>query len=70
MKILAFSLSQFYDAAKTAKKGFTQADRALGIKQFYKQGHNNCHRCSQRLRTNEAKNWQKIKNSQPLLKIY
>ena len=31
MKIVAFSLSQCFDAAKTAKKVFTQADRALGI---------------------------------------
>ena len=26
----------FYDAAKAAKKSFPQADRAIGIKQFYK----------------------------------
>ena len=34
MKMLAFSLSQFYDAAKTAKEEFTQADRALGKNSF------------------------------------
>ena len=34
MKMLAFSLSQFYDTAKTAKKVFTQADRALEISSF------------------------------------
>ena len=38
MKMLAFMLLQFYDAAKTAKKFFSQASRALGMKQFYKQG--------------------------------
>ena len=36
IKILAFSLSIFYDAAKTAKKGLTQADRTSEIKQFHK----------------------------------
>ena len=34
MKILAFSLFLHYDAANTARKAFTQADRILGIKQF------------------------------------
>ena len=34
--MLASLLLQFYDAAKTAKKkAFTQADRALKVKQFY-----------------------------------
>ena len=38
------------------KKVVTQADRAFGIKQFYKFGRHNWHRCSQNLRTNEAQN--------------
>ena len=46
MKMLAFSFSQFYNLAKTAIKAFTQADRALEKKQFYKQGQRNWHRCS------------------------
>ena len=36
-----FLLLQFYDAAKTAKNMFSQADRRLGVKQFYKHGHHN-----------------------------
>ena len=36
LKILAFSLLQFYDAAKAAKKAFTQADSALGISMLSK----------------------------------
>ena len=32
IKLLSVTLSQFYDTAKPAKKAFTQADRALGIK--------------------------------------
>ena len=35
-KKLAFWLLQFYDAAKAAKKAFTQAEKAFGIKQFYR----------------------------------
>ena len=38
MKILTFSLVQFYDAAKTAKEAFTQPNRALEMKQFDKHG--------------------------------
>ena len=34
MKMLPFMLLQFYEAAKTVKKAFTQADRALGMKSF------------------------------------
>ena len=36
-----FSFSQFYDTAKTVQKAYTQADRALGTKQFYKRGRHN-----------------------------
>ena len=35
IKMLAYLLLQFYDAAKTAKKAFTQAYRALEVQQFY-----------------------------------
>ena len=41
MKMLAFSLLHFYDVAETAKNAFTQADRGLEIKQFYKHGRHN-----------------------------
>ena len=57
IKMLAFSLLQFYDAGKTAKKAFTQAYRVLGSTTVLC----NWYRCSQNLRTNEGKNWQKIK---------
>ena len=36
MKMLGFSLLQFFEAARTAKKAFTQADGALGLNDFYK----------------------------------
>ena len=35
IKMLAFSLLQFYDAGKTVKKAFAQAYRALEVQQFY-----------------------------------
>ena len=41
IKMLTFSLLQFYDAAKTAKNLFAQADRTLGMIQFYKHCHHN-----------------------------
>ena len=36
--MLAFLVSHFYDAAKTEKKAFTKAHKALGIKLNYKYG--------------------------------
>ena len=38
---VAISLLQFYDAAKSPKKAFTEADRALDNKQFYKHDYKN-----------------------------
>ena len=35
IKMLASLLLQFYDAANTVKKAFTQAYRGLEVKQFY-----------------------------------
>ena len=39
--LVNFSLSQFYDAEKTAKNTFTHVNRAMGIKQFYEHGRHN-----------------------------
>ena len=70
-------LLQFYNAAKEAKKVFVQAVRAFEIKhqnsiknRFVKIDMNVLRIQGLIVRTNEAANWQKIKNSQPQLKIY
>ena len=66
-RFFAFAILKY---CKNSKKAFTEADGALEIKQFCKHGCHNRHRCSQNLQPNEAKNLQKIKNSQPQLEIY
>ena len=60
---------------KRSKKAFSQAERALGIKQFYKHGRqvklrSMLSKFKNKLKTNEAENRQKINNSQSQLKIY
>ena len=41
MKMLTFSHSQFYNAAKTEQKNFTQEYIALRINQLHKHGRHN-----------------------------
>ena len=57
IKLLASSLLQFYDAGKTTKKSVCSIIQSIGNTTILC----NWYRCSQNLRTNEGKNWQKIK---------
>ena len=66
IKMLAFSLLQFYDAGKTAKKAFAQAYRALEVQQFYVI-RIDALKIEEQMRVKIGK---KLKNSQPQLKIY
>ena len=57
IKMLASSLLQFYDAGKTAKKSVSSSIQSIGSTTVLC----NWYQCSQNLKTNEGKNWQKIK---------